>query len=160
MHAETIIDYLYIRRDHLQALYEAVVDADEEGLASYAEPVQAARLILKMPRQSPWRNTPIFECTGCGTVTRDPSKHTKLLQRAGHFSCCPERSMVLLSKLVPLRSEQAQHLPLPIGKEHFDRWLQLFNQTIDELFEGQIAENARKRAASIARIMLAVKENQ
>lgn len=53
-----------------------------------------------------------------------------------------------------------KHLPLPIGREHFDRWLQLFNQTIDELFNGQIADNARKRAASIARIMLAVKENQ
>lgn len=50
-----------------------------------------------------------------------------------------------------------KHLPLPIVKEHFDRWLQLFNQTIDELFEGEIAENARKRANSIARIMKAVK---
>ncbi|MHB1179871.1 MAG: group III truncated hemoglobin, partial [Daejeonella sp.] len=51
-----------------------------------------------------------------------------------------------------------KHLPLAIGKEHFDRWLQLFNETIDELFEGKIAENARKRASSIARIMKAVKE--
>ena len=51
-----------------------------------------------------------------------------------------------------------KHLPLAIGNEHFDRWLQLFNETIDELFEGRIAENARKRASSIARIMKAVKE--
>lgn len=50
-----------------------------------------------------------------------------------------------------------KHLPLPIGQEHFERWLSLFNETIDELFEGQIAENARKRANSIARIMKAVK---
>ncbi|HEY0669701.1 MAG TPA: group III truncated hemoglobin [Sphingobacteriaceae bacterium] len=50
-----------------------------------------------------------------------------------------------------------KHMPLPIGQEHFDRWLQLFNETIDMLFEGQIAENARKRANSIARIMKAVK---
>ena len=50
-----------------------------------------------------------------------------------------------------------KHLPLPINKEHFDRWLQLFNETIDELFKGQIAENAKKRANSIARIMKAVK---
>jgi len=50
-----------------------------------------------------------------------------------------------------------KHLPLPIGKDHFDRWLLLFNLTIDELFEGTIAENARKRANSIAKIMKAVK---
>lgn len=50
-----------------------------------------------------------------------------------------------------------KHLPLPIDKVHFDRWLMLFNKTIDELFKGQIAENAKKRANSIARIMKAVK---
>ena len=50
-----------------------------------------------------------------------------------------------------------KHLPLPIGKDHFDRWLLLFNLTINELFEGTIAENARKRANSIAKIMKAVK---
>ena len=50
-----------------------------------------------------------------------------------------------------------KHLPLPIGREHFERWLHLFNKTLDELFEGEIAENARKRAASIAMVMQAVK---
>ncbi|MGB4401083.1 MAG: group III truncated hemoglobin [Daejeonella sp.] len=50
-----------------------------------------------------------------------------------------------------------KHLPLPIGKEHFDRWLGLFDETIGEHFNGLIAENARKRAASIASIMQAVK---
>jgi hemoglobin len=51
----------------------------------------------------------------------------------------------------------AKHLPLPINKEHFDRWLQLFQETVDELFQGQIAENAKSRANSIARVMKAVK---
>jgi hemoglobin len=50
-----------------------------------------------------------------------------------------------------------KHLPLPIDKKHFERWLMLFNQTIDELFSGQIAENAKKRANSIAAIMQVVK---
>jgi hemoglobin len=50
-----------------------------------------------------------------------------------------------------------KHLPLPIEKQHFDRWLQLFHETVDELFKGQIAENAKSRANSIARIMKAVK---
>ena len=50
-----------------------------------------------------------------------------------------------------------KHLPLPVDKKHFERWLMLFNQTIDELFAGQIAENAKKRANSIAAIMQVVK---
>lgn len=51
-----------------------------------------------------------------------------------------------------------KHLPLPVTKEHFDRWLDLFNQTLDELFEGSIADTAKKRAENIARIMMVVKE--
>ena len=51
-----------------------------------------------------------------------------------------------------------KHLPLPLEKAHFDRWLQLFNETVNELFEGPIADNAPKRAYSIARIMKAVKK--
>lgn len=50
-----------------------------------------------------------------------------------------------------------KHLPLALTKEHFDRWLLLFHGTVDDLFQGQIAENAKKRANSIARIMKAVK---
>jgi hemoglobin len=50
-----------------------------------------------------------------------------------------------------------KHMPFNISKQHFDRWLQLFNETVDELFEGIIAENAKKRASSIGRIMKAVK---
>jgi hemoglobin len=51
-----------------------------------------------------------------------------------------------------------KHLPLALTKDHFDRWLLLFHATLDELFKGQIAENAKKRAYSIARIMKAVKQ--
>lgn len=50
-----------------------------------------------------------------------------------------------------------KHLPLALTKEHFDRWISLFHGTVDELFDGQIAENAKSRANSIARIMKAVK---
>lgn len=32
----------------------------------------------------------IYECSGCGTVTRDPAKHIALLKKAGHISCCPD----------------------------------------------------------------------
>lgn len=37
--------------------------------------------------------------------------------------------------------------------EHFDRWLALFHQTVDELFEGKIANNAKNKALSIATVM-------
>jgi hemoglobin len=50
-----------------------------------------------------------------------------------------------------------KHLPLDLSQEHFEQWIYLFNETVDDLFDGQIAENAKKRASSIAKIMKAVK---
>ncbi|AKD02469.1 group III truncated hemoglobin [Pontibacter korlensis] len=44
-----------------------------------------------------------------------------------------------------------KHLNLPINKEHFARWISLFTQTVDELFEGTKAEEAKLKAHSIAR---------
>ena len=38
-------------------------------------------------------------------------------------------------------------------EEHFERWLALFTQTVDELFEGDRAELAKQRAVSIATMM-------
>ncbi|HVX28621.1 MAG TPA: group III truncated hemoglobin [Parafilimonas sp.] len=38
-------------------------------------------------------------------------------------------------------------------KEHFQRWLQLFTGTVDELFEGKKANTAKEKAISIASIM-------
>lgn len=46
-----------------------------------------------------------------------------------------------------------KHLQLPVGEEHFDRWLALFDQTVDENFYGPKADEAKQRAASIAAIM-------
>ena len=43
-----------------------------------------------------------------------------------------------------------KHAVLPVGKAHFDRWLQLFLATVDELFSGPKAEEAKGRALSIA----------
>ena len=55
------------------------------------------------------------------------------------------------------RNTMAKHLELnrksPLTKAHFDRWLGLLNETIDELFEGQKAELAKVRALSIATMM-------
>ncbi len=47
-----------------------------------------------------------------------------------------------------------KHLGLAIDKKHFDRWLQLFESTLDENFKGKKAEEARQRARSIASIFM------
>lgn len=39
-------------------------------------------------------------------------------------------------------------------EKHFQRWLFLFNETLDELFSGKITEMARTKAKSIASLML------
>ncbi len=45
-----------------------------------------------------------------------------------------------------------KHIPLPVEKQHFDRWVSIFKQNIDEHFEGHIAEEVKMRANSIAYI--------
>lgn len=40
-----------------------------------------------------------------------------------------------------------------LQKKHFNRWLQLFNETVDEYFQGEKAELAKTRAHSIATLM-------
>lgn len=45
-----------------------------------------------------------------------------------------------------------RHLDLPIGTEHFSRWLELFQETIDENFVGLNAEEVKMRAQAIARV--------
>lgn len=42
----------------------------------------------------------------------------------------------------------------PLTKQHFDTWLRIFNETIDSLFSGSRTELAKKRAHSIAMLML------
>lgn len=43
--------------------------------------------------------------------------------------------------------------------KEFSEWIELFNQTVDQLFEGETAQNAKVRAANIARLMLYKIEN-
>lgn len=42
------------------------------------------------------------------------------------------------------------HISLPVNKTHFDRWIQLFDINIDEHFKGEVADNTKLRAKSIA----------
>jgi hemoglobin len=56
-----------------------------------------------------------------------------------------------------------KHIPLPLQAAHFDRWLELFDQTTDQLFFGETATQAKDRARSIARVwqhkLLQIKSN-
>ena len=45
-----------------------------------------------------------------------------------------------------------KHLPLPIQPAHFQQWLKLFRNTVDENFEGDKADEVKMRAESIAGI--------
>lgn len=45
------------------------------------------------------------------------------------------------------------HEKSPLGTNHFQIWLQYWNKTIDELFEGPVAEEAKSRAKSIGLLM-------
>lgn len=45
-----------------------------------------------------------------------------------------------------------KHIPLPVEKKHFNRWIQLFEENIDNHFKGEVAENTKLRARSIAHI--------
>ena len=48
----------------------------------------------------------------------------------------------------------AKHAPLKIELQHFNRWLELFYETIDENFEGFVAEDAKHRAELMANTFL------
>ena len=47
-----------------------------------------------------------------------------------------------------------KHIPLRLEKQDFESWLQLFEETISELFEGKMADEILHRAKSIGRIFL------
>jgi hemoglobin len=42
------------------------------------------------------------------------------------------------------------HTVLPVTREHFQRWVGLFRETVDALFSGAAATRAKNAAASIA----------
>jgi hemoglobin len=59
-------------------------------------------------------------------------------------------SSMLLGELSYQGNPFQKHIGLPIQAEHFERWLQLFTETIDENFSGLKADETKSRAQSIA----------
>lgn len=51
-----------------------------------------------------------------------------------------------------------KHLPLAIGAAHFQQWLSLFTQTVDQHFTGEKADEVKSRARSIATLWQHKKE--
>ncbi|MDA7803870.1 group III truncated hemoglobin [Crocinitomix sp.] len=48
-----------------------------------------------------------------------------------------------------------KHVNLPIESHHFERWLQLFESTINTHFEGEYADQALSRANTISKVFQA-----
>lgn len=53
----------------------------------------------------------------------------------------------------PIEVHQKLNSLHKIKKEHFDHWVQMFCNTVDDLFEGTTAQLAKNRAQSIATVM-------
>jgi hemoglobin len=59
---------------------------------------------------------------------------------------------VLLQEHTYFGSPFPPHAQLPVGHEHFAAWLALFNKTVDELFTGEKATEAKWRAQKMAEL--------
>lgn len=57
---------------------------------------------------------------------------------------------VLLEEHTYFGSPFAPHAHLPVEWNHFERWIDLFNENIDTQFSGHIAEEAKWRAKKMA----------
>ena len=60
----------------------------------------------------------------------------------------------------PMQVHKHIHSIAPIDNIHFDQWLLLFHQTIDQLFQGPRAEGLKTRAGNIKELMAFTVHNQ
>ena len=59
---------------------------------------------------------------------------------------------VLLQEHTYQGSPFVPHAQLPVDEEHFNQWLELFNETLEEHFSGEISEEAKWRANKMAQM--------
>jgi len=59
---------------------------------------------------------------------------------------------VLLEEHTYFGSPFVPHAKLPVEKQHFERWLKLFYETIDEYFIGELAEKAKWQGERMAQM--------
>ena len=53
----------------------------------------------------------------------------------------------------PIRKHIDLDKKITLHKEHFDRWLELWNESVDELFDGENAAQAKNRAMLMANLI-------
>ncbi len=53
----------------------------------------------------------------------------------------------------PMNRHKELHKKCPFTQSLFERWLHLFNETVNQNFEGEIANKAKVRGLSIATVM-------
>ena len=53
----------------------------------------------------------------------------------------------------PMKPHMDLHARSPLLPAHFERWLELFEQTVDRLFSGPKADEAKARANHVAALM-------
>jgi len=54
----------------------------------------------------------------------------------------------------PMMTHKSLNQKSPIGFTHFNRWNTIFNQTVDQLFIGEKAEEIKNRAMNISKAMM------
>lgn len=59
---------------------------------------------------------------------------------------------VLLGEHTYYGSPFPPHAQLPVGGDHFVRWMSLFTATVDDLFTGEKADEAKWRAGKMAEL--------
>lgn len=61
---------------------------------------------------------------------------------------------ILLQEHTYYGSPFPPHSQLPVDKNHFERWIKLFHETLDEHFYGDVAEEAKWRSERMAEMFL------
>lgn len=89
------------------------------------------------------------------TVDAQIGHHFAELDLAAHLPVIVDFwEKVLLENPVYFGNPLAVHQRLndvsPLKLEHFRHWVEIFSQTVDDLFAGETAENAKMRAKMIA----------
>ena len=94
---------------------------------------------------------PVFEVVGV-----DWAHHIPKLERYWRH--------VLFDEPGPAVNTIAAHAPVqrtaPFDRRHIDRWLELWEETVDELFVGPLAERAKGRAHLVGRALDTVAARQ
>lgn len=69
-------------------------------------------------------------------------------------------SFVLLEEPGYTTNVTEKHMKMPLKQIHFDRWIALFSQTVDDNFQGLKSETAKQRAILVGWTMLHKIENK